>query len=259
VYTSRDVETAYNLLARGIAIGLWSHHEHRRIIGIDDRQAWNALSPVARRSASNKALSQTRKRVMEDLAALQFCNHPKEEYLLNKLGQNTKRSFVSARLIDHAVFLTKRIDQHVATREGKVITLTGIGRGIRKGVSRGARKSNLAAFNSGAASVIVGTSAAGLGIDIVADYGCTLDFDGWTNARQKEGRVGRRSFGLFEYLCTTLDEVAKVNHILYKDVLFQEMLNEQRAAITADAGLPPKLCPSSTTRDTKLSTGWLFS
>lgn len=259
VYSSRHVESAYTLLARGEAIGLWSHHEHARLIALEGDTRWGALSPKERRARFSKTVSHTRLRVLKDLASRDFCNHPKEQYLLHTLGQHNKPVFVSTHLVDHAMLLTQRIQHHVSSRAGRVSTLTGLGSGIRKGVSRADRKSNLASFNSGNATVIVATSAGNEGVDLVADYGYALDFNGsQTSARQKEGRVGRRSFGVFEYLCTTPEEHAKVNNIIYKDILFQEMLNTARAKVTARAGLPPLTKVTSKTTSTKLSTGWLF-
>lgn len=258
-YSLRPVESAYNLLARGAAIPLWSSYEHARIMQVSDRHEWNSLTPKDRRIRFSKALAKTRQRVIDDLATSDFCNHPKEAYLLEHLGDHTKRSFVSTRLIDHAVFLTKRINYQVPSRSNQVVTLTGLGSATRKGVSRKERKSNLASFNAGDASVLVGTSACNEGVDLVADYGYAVDFDGsQTSARQKEGRVGRHSFGVFTYLCTTVEDHAKVNNILYKDIAFQEMLNRERARVTAKAGLPRLVRAAPTTKRGKLSTGMLF-
>jgi single-stranded-DNA-specific exonuclease len=258
-YGSRAVETAYHQLARGPAIELWSSHEHARIMQMSDRFAWNALTNKERRVCFNKALSATRQRVITDLVARDYCNHPKEAHLLEELARHPKRTFVSTRLVDHAVFLTKRIDHLVTSRSGDVVTLTGLGRGTHKGVSRKERKSNLASFNAGEASVLVGTSAGNEGVDLVAEYGCAVDFDGsQTNARQKEGRVGRHSFGVFDYLCTTLEDHSKVNSIFYKDIAFQEMLNRERARVSAQAGLSPLAPVTPKERTGKLSTGMLF-
>jgi single-stranded-DNA-specific exonuclease len=259
VYSSRDVESAYTLLARGAAIPLWSHHEHARIMALEETIQWEALSPSERRSRFTKAVSQIRRRVAKDLESRDFCNHPKEQYLLEALGQHNKPAFVSTRLVDHAMFLTQRIHHHVSSRTASVVTLTGLGTGTRKGVSRTDRERNLASFNAGDASVIVATSAGNEGVDLVADYGYALDFDGsQTSARQKEGRVGRRSFGVFEYLCTTPEDHAKVNNILHKDIRFQEMLNVARAKVTAKAGLPPLTKAATSIPSKKPTTGWLF-
>jgi ERCC4-related helicase len=206
---------------------------------------WASIPKRERTTRFNRAVLAAKERVVESLLTqADFWDHPKEKFVIDAIGKHGRRTFISVRDRDHAVFFAKRINALLSERGIHAVPLTGKGEGARKGISASERTSNLAAFNDGRASVIVGTSASNEGVDIDAEHGYIVVFDGsQTSAKQKEGRVGRRALGKVDYLCTTLEDQALrtdyliVLQILRKDIAFLRLLNNERAKVTSLAGL----------------------
>lgn len=230
VYSSDSVRKAYNQLARGNAANLWERHALLHALGVD-LTTYRANSARERIKVFNSAVKRLKVAVINDLASADYEDHPREEYIVGEISRHGRRSFLSIQGREHAIFLAKRLAFRLKT---DAVAFTGSGEGASLGITAREAKANLASYNGRLASIIVGTSKACEGIDLDADYGYCVTFDGsHTRSKQKQGRVGRRSFGRFDYLYTSGAEYGRILNIVRKDIAFQRMLNRERTAVLA--------------------------
>ncbi len=234
LYSSREVRQAYNALARGSFVGLWGRESLENSSGLS-RAHWERLSDKERRSLFNERVESTLRRLLEDLVHLEYEDHPKESFLFDQILNRHpgEQSIVYTRDRSHAIFIAARLNHRLQPGAGKAVTLTGLGSGTHKGVSRVARKENLEEFLSGRANVLVSTAAGNEGIDfkglrhgyVVRGTASLID------ALQQWGRL--RGGGSFTYLCSGVEEHTRFINILRKEELFYRKMAEERQALLA--------------------------
>jgi ERCC4-related helicase len=236
LYSSREVQQAYNSLARGSFVGLWSLESLENASGLS-RSAWRSYSDKQRRSLFNEKVDETLIRLTDELVRLDYEDHPKESFLFQQILNRHPReqSIVYTRDRSHALFIAARLNHRMATGSGAV-ALTGLGSGTHKGVSRAARRQNLEHFLAGHANVLVSTSAGNEGIDFKGlRHGYV--FRGTASlieALQQWGRL--RGGGDFTYLCSGPEEHGKFITILRKEESFYRKMGEERVALFAKHG-----------------------
>ena len=232
VYCSREIEKAYNHLARASFVGLLRAQALADISGLP-LSGWRALSGKERRSLFNQHVGPVLGRLRQELVELDYSDHPKERAIFHNVLERhpTEQSAVYTRDRSHALFLTARLSHRLQRMNKTAVALTGLGEGVHKGVSRKDRKDNLEKFVRGDALVIVSTSAGNEGIDFPSiQHGYAYRFNSsFIEALQQWGRVGRRDLlGSFRYLCSTPEEHGKVSNIHRKERHFYEKMNSER-------------------------------
>lgn len=236
LYSSREVQQAYNSLARGSFVGLWSLDSLENASGLS-RSSWSSYSDKQRRSLFNEKVEETLGRLNDELVRLDYEDHPKESFLFQQILNRHPReqSIVYTRDRSHALFLAARLNHRMASGSGAV-ALTGLGSGTHKGVSRAARRGNLEHFLAGDANVLVSTSAGNEGIDFKGlRHGYV--FRGTASlieALQQWGRL--RGGGDFTYLCSGPEEHGKFITILRKEESFYRKMGEERMALFTKHG-----------------------
>lgn len=236
LYSSREVQQAYNSLARGSFVGLWSLDSLENASGLS-RSSWSSYSDKQRRSLFNEKVEETLGRLNDELVRLDYEDHPKESFLFQQILNRHPReqSIVYTRDRSHALFLAARLNHRIASGSGAV-ALTGLGSGTHKGVSRAARRGNLEHFLAGDANVLVSTSAGNEGIDFKGlRHGYV--FRGTASlieALQQWGRL--RGGGDFTYLCSGPEEHGKFITILRKEESFYRKMGEERMALFTKHG-----------------------
>jgi single-stranded-DNA-specific exonuclease len=235
VYSSTQVELAYRQVAVGPFVGLWDARSLEEISGLSPG-TWRERSAKERRAAFNQAVSTTRAGLTQKLVRLDYCDHPKERYLMEALSRLpwSKQSIVFVRDRAHAIFLADRLTYRLQDSGKTAVALTGAGSGTKRGLSRERRRENLEDLGAGRAQIVVSTSAGNEGIDFAqVQYGFAYRFSGSpTEALQQWGRVGRRqATGEVVYLCSAPEEHGKFLSILRKVAEFYKMLNQERQAI----------------------------
>jgi len=235
VYCSRDIERAYNHLARGGFVGLLTARRLAEISGIA-ASGWNDLSGRERRSRFNQNIGPVLDRLRQELVELDYSDHPKEAAIFKRVIEMhpSEQSAIYTRDRSHAMFLTARLSHRLGALNKTAVALTGLGAGTHRGVSRHEREENVARFLRGEALVIVSTSAGNEGIDFPRiQHGYAYRFNGsFIEAMQQWGRIGRRGLpGSFHYLCSTPEEYGRVDTIHRKERLFYEKMNMERQAL----------------------------
>lgn len=235
VYSSGEVRRAYDRLAQGEFVGLWDPRSLERLSGLS-LTGWREKTSKERRRLYNQAVSATLKRLSNGLVELPYSDHPKERFIIEQIRQaaHKEQSIVFVRDRAHALFLSARLS-HVLKDYGQTaVALTGSGSGMKRGLSREARKDNLEDLAAGRAQIIVSTSAGNEGIDFArVQKGFVYRFSASpVAALQQWGRVGRRDTqGEVAYLCTAPEEHGKFLSVLRKIGDFYRMLNHERQAI----------------------------
>lgn len=233
LYTATPIKSAFHIAAPAPVIQeLWNRSVLESIGELPVEFRDPNITSNRRRSLHADFNCRVKERLIDSLVPLDFIDHRKEQYLLSELQWHQQKTFVSVSEREHAIFLARRISHRLASIATKAVCLTGAPTKGVLGISTRERVENLQRFNSGEATVLVGTSASNEGVDIEATYGYAYQFDSSaTKAKQKEGRVGRRTLGQFEYLCSNLSEYTKLRRAFEKMIHFQSMLNEQRRDI----------------------------
>jgi single-stranded-DNA-specific exonuclease len=237
LYSSHEVRQAYNSLARGNFVGLWTIDSLENASGLS-RSHWNMRTDKERRSLFNEKIQETLRRLSDELVKLDYEDHPKESFLFDQILRRHPReqSIVYTRDRSHALFIAARLNQRFGNDSNRAVALTGLGAGTHKGVSRAARRENLDKFLVGDANVLVSTSAGNEGIDfkglrhgyVVRGTASLID------ALQQWGRL--RGGGAFTYLCSGPEEHGKFHTILRKEESFYRKMSEERQAIVAQIG-----------------------
>lgn len=240
VYRSSEIERVYRSLARGVATGLWSQANLEKAFGIS-RKEFLKLDETLRKTIWNREVRRLKREVMDSLVNLEYSDHPKEERILRQLININSPTFLSLGHREDAIFLAARITAKLAPRNIRAVPFSGEQDNTTLGITHQERQRNLEAFNNKDAKVIVSTSAGNEGVDIEAEFGWAVVFDGsQIKATQKQGRVGRRAFGMFEYLLMDHEDEFRYKNILRKVVEFQKMLNEHRSMVMEARGLSPQ-------------------
>jgi ERCC4-related helicase len=235
LYTSKSLRDAYNCVALTESVyNLWDAETFRRFGEMPASFFDKQTSQRNRLRNRNEFLVRCKKRLMNHLVSLDYCDHPKEKYVLSEIRWYKKKTFISVQEREHAIFLAARINHYLGPKGIQAVCLTGSPQGGKLGITKKERETSLTDFGTGSASVLIGTSASNEGVDIDADRGYCWNFDASaTKAKQKEGRVGRHTSaqGEFEYLCSCLSDYIKLQRIMRKMIDFHTMLNEQRSLI----------------------------
>jgi single-stranded-DNA-specific exonuclease len=233
LYTSTPVKSAFDIASPAPIIQeLWKRSALESIGELPAEFRESSLTSKRRRSLHADFSCRVKAKLIDALVPLDFIDHRKEQYVLSELQWHQKKTFISVSEREHAIFLARRISHRLSNIATSAVCLTGNATKGVLGISTQERVENLRRFNSGEATVLVGTSASNEGVDIEATYGYAYQFDSSaTKAKQKEGRVGRRTLGQFEYLCSNLSDYTKLRRAFEKMIHFQEMLNEQRRDI----------------------------
>jgi len=232
LYSSREVQQAYNTLARGEFVGLWNTNTLENASGLS-RTSWQTYSDKERRALFNDKVEATLRRLSQGLVTLNYEDHPKESFLFDQILRQHPgaQSIVYTRDRSHALFIADRLNHRFEAGAGGAVALTGLGAGTHKGISRSARRENLDRFLAGEANVLVSTSAGNEGIDfkglrhgyVVRGTASLID------ALQQWGRL--RGGGRFTYLCSGPEEHGKFTTILRKEESFYRRMAEERQAI----------------------------
>jgi ERCC4-related helicase len=253
VYSDPHVSKAYRTLAQGRAIKFLSESDFRACVG-DKAARWKELSQRERTALFNQTVRGVKEEVLSDLATREYCNHPHEEVLLQEIKQRGLKTLISVPTRDYAFFLGARLQHLFAETSLRVVVITGAAQGTRRGTNATQRQENLAAFNNGDARIAVATQVIDEGVDLrKVEQGYIIGFDGsQRRARQRQGRVGRHSFGRVTYLCASQRDYIKLYQIIKKEISFEEMVNNERARILQKAGFVSLTSPRQQSVETKV-------
>ena len=137
------------------------------------------------------------KKVMDQMAALDYVDHPKEALLIRRLRKNLENGTLAGTMIftdsaEHARFLAKRISARLSTGGASVRAVAACG---QKSMPRKELAENLNLFSTEQAPVLVGTSLLEEGLHIPAARRAIMYCPAPQAIRveQRRGRVGRKA------------------------------------------------------------------